>query len=215
MIEPNTESNKTRFLFVRHGQTDHNINKIFQGHLDIALNKEGHNQAELFGKKFSKFPFDKIYSSDLTRCKETVGKLITAMDEEKEVTFTNELRERFMGDVQGMHIDDAIEYGKKHGKHYREFGEDSTVFAERLGKFIKKLEAESAVEKYKNVGVVSHGGTIRAVLQLVGVADAGVVYNTSVTVLDYYFETDKWVVQFVGDTEHLGQQMNVQDQRVR
>lgn len=215
-IQPNVESGKTRFFFIRHGQTEHNIRKILQGHLDIPINDEGHSQASQLGSHIATLPLDRIYSSDLTRCRETLAHILEARGEdEKKVIFTSDLRERHMGEIQGMHIDDAIKHGEKHGKHYREFGETSDEFEARLQPFLKKMKNEVRENQCKNVAVISHGGTIRAVLKTYGVPEAGIVFNTSVTVIDFDWETDSMDVKLMGDTEHLGKQMNVADQRVR
>lgn len=209
-ITPNTEPSVTRFFFIRHGQTEHNIKKILQGHLDTSLNDEGRSQALKLADAVKEIPFDKIYSSDLTRCRETLGAVLEAMETKPSVAYTEHLRERHMGIIEGMHIDDAIRHGEKHGKSYRDFGESVDVFTERIGKYLEQVGQETT--GMKNVAVVSHGGTIRSVLRLCGRTE-GVVYNTSITVIDV--KDGEWVVRVVGDTKHLGEQLQVNDQRVR
>lgn len=209
-ITPNTDPSVTRFFFIRHGQTDHNVKKILQGHLNTDLNSEGHQQAVKLAAALRSFPFERIYSSDLKRCQDTANTLANGLDSPQKIIFTPELRERHMGVIQGMHIDDAIAHGEKHGKHYREFGETTDEFTNRLSAYIETLKQDT--KGLKNVAVVSHGGTIRAVLKLCGKTE-GVVYNTSVTVID--LKDDKWDIRVVSNTDHLGAQLHVTDQRVR
>ena len=58
-------------LFVRHGQTDCNINGIIQGHLDAPLNQTGIEQAEKTAEELKNTSIDIIYSSPLIRAKKT------------------------------------------------------------------------------------------------------------------------------------------------
>lgn len=210
-IIPNTDPEVTRFFFIRHGQTEHNVKKILQGHLNTSLNETGRDQASKMARALSGFPMDRVYSSDLTRCQDTATALASSLNiPESEIIFTEELRERHMGIIEGMHIEEAISHGQKHGKHYREFGETTQEFDTRLAKYLNQLKEETS--GLANVAVVSHGGTIRSVTRVCGKTE-GVVYNTSITIID--LKDGKWNVVVVGDTQHLGEQLRVTDQRVR
>lgn len=59
----------TRFLLVRHGETDWNKEMRYQGHRDIELNETGLSQAESLANELSLAHSDvaAIYSSDLSR----------------------------------------------------------------------------------------------------------------------------------------------------
>jgi probable phosphoglycerate mutase len=56
-----------RIYFVRHGETDENRLGIIQGHLDTKLNATGLVQSEVVAKALQSVPFEKAYSSDLSR----------------------------------------------------------------------------------------------------------------------------------------------------
>jgi broad specificity phosphatase PhoE len=105
--------NGTIVYIARHGQTDWNHEKRFQGHFDIPLNETGRQQAEalancLVGKNISA-----IYSSPKNRALETaeiIGKVIGC-----EVETVAELREITHGIFDGLTMaevysrkDDAI-----------------------------------------------------------------------------------------------------------
>ena len=50
----------------RHGQTEENIARIFQGHLPGRLTVEGISQAEVLRDSLKRIPLDAVVSSDLT-----------------------------------------------------------------------------------------------------------------------------------------------------
>ena len=58
---------------VRHGTTDWNAEKKFQGAKDIELNENGRILAAALGKRFDEagLDFDSVYSSPLIRAYET------------------------------------------------------------------------------------------------------------------------------------------------
>ena len=58
---------------VRHGETDWNKLKRFQGNIDIELNEKGRELAGLLGARLEKenITFERIYSSPLNRAYET------------------------------------------------------------------------------------------------------------------------------------------------
>lgn len=57
----------------RHGQTEENVNRIFQGHLPGRLTEEGKRQAQELGEKLKGIDLDAVLSSDLRRVTDTVN----------------------------------------------------------------------------------------------------------------------------------------------
>ncbi|EDK43299.1 conserved hypothetical protein [Lodderomyces elongisporus NRRL YB-4239] len=66
------KDHRLRIFIVRHGQTDHNVQKILQGQLDTPMNSTGYSQSKLLGQRFSNLTIDKFVTSDLERCQETL-----------------------------------------------------------------------------------------------------------------------------------------------
>lgn len=62
-----------RLIFIRHGETDWNVQKKIQGCTDIALNDLGVLQAESLGRQLEKEDFHivKVYTSKLERARAT------------------------------------------------------------------------------------------------------------------------------------------------
>ena len=65
----------TRIILIRHGETEWNKEQIFRGRTDIKLNKNGIKQAEYIGKRLADIKIDAIYSSPLSRAKDTADSI--------------------------------------------------------------------------------------------------------------------------------------------
>lgn len=84
---------------VRHGQTDYNVKKVFQGHIDIPLNGTGKKQAQETASKFRNIDVDMILVSPLQRALQTAQPIsqITGVP----ITIEERLIERSFGDMEG------------------------------------------------------------------------------------------------------------------
>ena len=56
---------------IRHGETDWNVLRKFQGRTDIPLNENGRQVAEWTREGLKEIDFDIVYTSPLRRAKET------------------------------------------------------------------------------------------------------------------------------------------------
>ena len=65
----------TRFLFIRHGETDSNRQQRFQGQIDVPLNTNGRVQAARLAERLAATPADALYTSDLNRARQTAAAL--------------------------------------------------------------------------------------------------------------------------------------------
>jgi broad specificity phosphatase PhoE len=89
-----------RILLVRHGETEENAAGIIQGHLPGRLTARGREQVEALGLRLASDQIDAVYSSDLARARETT-EAIVRHHPGVGVTYTEDLRERFLGRLQG------------------------------------------------------------------------------------------------------------------
>ncbi|KAF8163522.1 histidine phosphatase superfamily [Crassisporium funariophilum] len=202
-----------RIYLVRHGETQYNRDGIIQGHIDIPLNEGGVEQARIVGDALKGVDFDVAYSSDLKRAADT-GQQIMVHHPKVKMIKQPELRERFMGDLEGTSpkkgaaklvasVDDTMETSAA-------FRQRATKWWNRtvLGTVLSSPRDDGAAS---NVLVATHGGFILVLVQeLIGSRKArcgpGVVIwkcnNASVSVIEVKEDKTGVVVQF-GSVAHL------------
>lgn len=150
-----------KIYVVRHGQTDYNINGLFQGRKDIPLNSVGIKQAEETAQKFKNIPVDIILVSPLTRAKET-AKYISKVTGVKPI-IEQDLIERNFGDMEGKpnREDCNIKMLLDYEKNY------NICNVEPIQSLFKRVSdcLDKIIDKYmgKNVVLVTHGGVAQAI----------------------------------------------------
>src|SRR3972149_2286379 len=97
----------TTLYFVRHGQTDLNLQMRCQGRLDYPLNEEGARQLEETAKIFRDKKIDKIYSSPLLRARQSAE--IVAKGKGLKIHILEHVVEIDHGELEGMNVADAGE----------------------------------------------------------------------------------------------------------
>jgi broad specificity phosphatase PhoE len=153
----------TRLLLVRHGETDWNLTRRWQGHSDTPLNETGRDQARRLASELDRV--DVVYSSDLARARETAEILAGRLG--VEIHPDERLRERGFGGWEGLTMDEIEErFADEHRAWLEGTGlgaadaEPLDRFAARVAAFVDDVLARHPDEE---VMVVSHGGTIRAI----------------------------------------------------
>lgn len=205
-VHANTDADVVRVFIVRHGQTSWNAQRRLQGHQNISLNSEGEEQARRLAWHLQEkgIPFDRIVCSDLDRCVQTLRPL----QHDAPVTYTSGLRERFMGEVEGMYIEDAR---AKFGPDFHNRGETKD---EMLARVIHVWNNHVVVPgEAKNVLVCTHGGVIRNLMGWLDPSHEGSPYNTSISVVDVSVSRDSLqqevAIRGFGSTVHLGEERTV------
>lgn len=199
-----------RIYLIRHGQTDSNSGKLFQGQMDTPLNVEGLNQAQQMAEYMKNFDIDAIYCSSLMRARMTTAGL--AMAKNMAYKPIEALKEVSFGDWEG------VSFATLH----REHGQEMLTFLERPGDFTPPrgesfAQAQercvaglmSILEKEghdKNIAVISHGGIIRLlVCYFLGIPLNNLwkmaIRNVSVTTI--YDADGNFMVEAVNDDHFL------------
>ena len=89
-----------RLYLIRHGETDSNKSFRFQGQTDIELNEKGLAQAELLAEHFKNIRLDAVYSSSLTRARQTAAPLAAVHG--LEVQPVEDIKEIAFGEWEGL-----------------------------------------------------------------------------------------------------------------
>jgi alpha-ribazole phosphatase len=205
-------------FIVRHGETDYNVTGRWQGHLDIPLNAHGREQARLVGEMFHSLPVGAIYTSDLLRAYDT-ARAIAHTTRIQVIHADERLREIHCGVFQGLSRQEILETYPLEFNHW----ENSDAYAVPGGE--SRLQAQARVygfwqemlraETHENIVLVSHGGTIRWLLNKLFGVEALIgkhFYNTSVTTLQ--LTAGGWHLFRVGDVGHLEPNQYTEDKRV-
>lgn len=153
----------TRICFVRHGETDWNIEKRIQGHIDIPLNKTGRAQALAMGYNAVHHRFSALYSSDLTRAMDTARAI--AELEGLEVQRLPQLRERNYGIFQGITAaEGAVRYPEAHAHYVARNPDYDFESGETMHALVARIEAGIDWMLRHHQGqtlcAVSHGGVL-------------------------------------------------------
>jgi broad specificity phosphatase PhoE len=154
----------TTVYLARHGESDWNVERRWQGHTDRPLTDRGREQAGRLAERLADIELDAIYASDLRRAWETAEAI--ARRRGLAVVRVPELREVHVGSWSGLTRDecaerfpDAFARWQAGGSGWDD-GESYEAMGERTVAAILRLAAEHPDGA---ILVVSHGGPIRAV----------------------------------------------------
>ena len=137
---------------VRHGETDWNVKKIYQGTKDIELNEVGIKQAEELKDQLKEINFYAVISSPLKRAYET-AKIITGSEN---IKTDARLVERGGGDLEGRPVEEAFRLVDFNSPSEHRYNIENIIdFKKRVIDFSEEIK-----EKYrdKDILIVTHAG---------------------------------------------------------
>lgn len=167
-----------RLLLLRHGQTEYNVARRMQGHLDTELSDVGVTQAQRAAETMAELHVGKIISSDLKRAHDTA--LVVAEKFGLPVTTDPRLRETNLGDWQGkthMEVDEHFPGARARWRFDAHWAppnaETRQQVAKRARQVVDELLAQHQEWEDHAVLIVAHGGTISALsASLLGLAES-------------------------------------------
>jgi probable phosphoglycerate mutase len=154
----------TELSFIRHGETDWNLQQRFQGQIDVPLNANGQRQAALLGARLAAAPADALVSSDLQRARQTAAPLAAAWG--LPLPTLAGLREQHFGVLEGLDVPtiqrDHPELWARWLEHRADHalpggGESTRQFHARVLAAVRQLADEYAGRR---LTVVTHGGVL-------------------------------------------------------
>lgn len=151
-----------RLYLIRHGETEWNAVGRLQGSSDIALNDTGRAQALRLAANLSKHGAERVWTSDLSRARET-GAIIAAHLGLDTPSTEPDLRERRFGVFEGLTRDEIarrypVEWRAWHDKTVMpEGGEARDASVARMAGALARLWQQTTTTAL----VVSHGGIMR------------------------------------------------------
>ncbi len=156
----------TKILLIRHGESLGNAVRRFLGHTDLDLSALGYEQAEKTAELLSTVKIDKVYSSSLIRAYNTA--LPHARLRGLPVIPSDELRELYAGDWEGMYVDDIIaRFGDTYLIDWREYfgtftvprGENMQELANRIYNEVLRIAKEN---EGKTLLIGTHAAALRS-----------------------------------------------------
>ena len=153
-----------KLYIIRHGESENNLNGCYTGWQQVSLTKKGFDEAEHIRKFLEKKTFDKVYTSDLIRAKQTAETALPGCTYEE----TSLLREINLGELSGKQF---IYCEQKYGEEFKKNrelqnwvpygGENVEIFDERVRLFMDKV----AQTRFKYIAAFSHLGFLKGMLR--------------------------------------------------
>ena len=160
----------TDILLIRHGETDWNVDKRLQGHIDIALNAEGRRQAAALGAALADETLDAVFASDLQRARDTAQAV--AQQQGLPVQIVPALRERCYGGFEGLrHQEIAERYPADYAAWKAREPDARYPAGERVAETMREFSARAVAavtdlvthNNYRKIAIVTHGGVLECV----------------------------------------------------
>jgi broad specificity phosphatase PhoE len=151
-------------LLARHGETDWNAERRWQGHTDRPLNERGRAQARALAERLDGTPLVVVWSSDLARARDTAA--VVAERQGVEHWTTPELREVDVGSWAGLTKADAEARFPEAAARWKQGYEgwrDGETYQQMADRVLRALLRIAEEHPDGPVLVVSHGGCIRAI----------------------------------------------------
>ena len=175
-----------KVILIRHGESEHNVG--LTENKNSFLTKKGKRQVEFLGRKLKKQKISNIYSSNLTRAKQTA---------------------EIISDILKVPIKKNIEELNEYSTSYLKYRLKNlfNLRLKKLKKFLKDISEDK--EKNKTILIIAHGITNRIILgfflqiplekQLLFFKQ----HNTGISILDWNSEYKNWRLEVMNDISHL------------
>ncbi len=154
----------TTLLLARHGETDWNRARRWQGHADRPLTDRGRAQAAALAERLADIALHAVYSSDLRRARETAEAVARAQG--LGLVELPALREVSVGSWEGLTRSEAETRFPEGFRRWLAGGtgwDDGESYGEMSARVLEAVDQIAREHEGKRVLIVSHGGPIRAI----------------------------------------------------
>lgn len=160
---------KTKNLYIiRHGQTDFNLQKKVQGRgIDASINETGKSQANEFYQSFHNVPFDKIYTSNLRRTRESVQQFIDqgipaeALEGLDEISWGDHEGQEFDPEMHQIYLNTVAGWERGELDKGVSGGESPLEVMQRQKQAIKVITENN---DHQNILIATHGRAMRILI---------------------------------------------------
>ena len=165
----NDKNDKVLKLYiVRHGETEWNVIKRFQGQLNTPLTEKGMEKLGETGKKLKNILFDQVYTSELERTVNSAEIILNENNGYKnnklELQKLAELNEVYFGVWQGLTYEEVFLKYPEEGnnyfynvKNYKAENVEAEKLEDALERFLKGINKILDSHESGNILVVTHG----------------------------------------------------------
>lgn len=153
------------FVFMRHGESEGNLNDTVAGSLDVALTARGRAQAQAAADMLKSAGITAIYSSALARARDTAAPAAHALG--LPVTPIAELAERSWGVLEGQPRRLRVKGETPPG------GETPEQYMQRVLRGFARIEARGLPL------IVAHSGVFRVLCRALGIAEPEAPYHNA------------------------------------
>jgi 2,3-bisphosphoglycerate-dependent phosphoglycerate mutase len=199
----------TRFIVIRHGETEWNVAARIQGQGDSALTAAGVAQARALARRLATQEFDILVASDLGRALDTARHVGVACGHA--VRLDARFRERNFGAGEGMTYEEIDRAYPDAFSRVREVdpdyvipgGESRRQLHERVRAGFEALAAE---HPGKTIVVVTHGGVLATFYRHVNGIELRTPHRIPITNAScnlLAFDGERWTIETWSDTAHL------------
>jgi probable phosphoglycerate mutase len=200
----------TELIFIRHGETQWNIEGRVMGQLDSPLSRRGEKQALAIARRLSRIQIAALYSSDLGRALQTANAIANKFN--IAVRLDKSLRERNMGVFQGLTRKEKKAQYAQVWKESKAIGADYIIPGggesrnQRLARSIEVMNRLADNHPHETIVVVSHDGILRGFLGHIlslDVSSEARIVRANASYNSFLKEDGQWRLKVWGDTSHL------------
>ena len=175
----NKDKGTLKLYIVRHGETEWNVIKRFQGQLNAPLTEKGMEKLRETGKNLENVLFEEVYTSELERTVKSAEIILNEnrgyKNKKMELKKLAELNEVYFGVWQGLKYEEVfLKYPEEANnyfynvKNYKAENVEAENLKDALERFLRGINKILDNHKSGNILIVTHGTVFEMFINYVG-----------------------------------------------